>query len=608
MLTDDKPIRGWRKLLLGAVKIFRRPEQPQTTSPGVAEDRALVFSLSPSRIPTARQLSYLNQVLSPREKITIRILVAIGVISLIVLISRTIARHVVSLPQDGGTLTEGFVGTPQTINPLLARPFTTDADLSALTFRGLMRVDQNLKVVPDLASRIDVSADGKTYTVTLKTNQQWSDGQPLTAADVQYTIETAADPSYSSPYQSLFSTVTGVTTPNDRTVVITLQDPLEPFRSFLTLGILPVHDWQDTTSQTFALAETNDKPIGNGPYKFQSLTKDRTGNVKSYTFTRQKLDGGVAPHIERIIAKFYPDTATATEALKTHAIDSLGGLSVNDLKKIGDNHRVSKFALSEIMAVFFNQKTNPSLKAKEVRQALALATDKSKIRKQGFQGLGQIIQGPLLPDQAGYNPNLKRSNFNLNQAKDLLTQHGWKVGTSGIRQKGPQQLTFTLTVVDDPTYLAVAKILADDWKLIGVNVEIKPIAPDRIQKDIIRPRNYEALVFGQISNTDADPYALWHSSQARDTGFNLAVTYIPGVDSDVTQARTATDPVKHNQALFDFQNIIAEEVPAIFLTQTEYLYAHPASLRGFPGNRLNTAADRFDGIASWYLKTKLQWK
>lgn len=583
---------------------WHRPTLPADQA--AAADRDLVMRLAPSRIPNVRQLRHLNDVLLASDKRTIRIAGLVTIISALFLLGHAIARHVTLVPVTGGTLTEGLVGSPQYINPVLARPFSVDADLSRLTFRGLMKVDGHQNIVPDLATSLTVSSDGKTYTIKLPKSLVWSDGVSLTTADVKYTIQTAADPTYQSPYQNLFKGVT-ITTPNDQTAVLTLPAALNAFPSYLTIGILPAHAWQDATPQTFALAELNLKPISNGLYHFQSLTKDQSGNIRSFTFIRNKTSGPPA-YLDKVVIKFYPDQTTALDALEKNAVDTLGGISLDNLAAVKKNHQVSAFTLSQLTAVFFNQRNNPALRAKEVRQALALAVDKPAIIKTPLQGFGQVIQGPLLPGQTGFNAGLKQYPFNLDQARSLLDQNGWKMNAQGIRQKGSQQLTFVLTTVNDPVYQAVAQKLAGWWTSIGARVELRTIEATQVQKDIIQPRNFEALLFGEIYDAAADPYPLWDSSQQKTSGFNLAISTLTGVDQDVEDARTTTDPAKQAKDLFDFQNIVAEQVPAIFLYQTEYLYAHPKSLRGFPSSTLVTATDRFNGLASWYLDTGLKWK
>lgn len=601
-MHTDNP-RWWRRVVVRLSSLLPR-RKPVAAE---ADDRALVMSLSPKRIPNWKQLRYLPRLLNLREQRAVRMLIGIAVMSALTLISTVLMRHVIVVPANGGTLTEAIVGAPQYLNPVLARPYSADTELTRLVFRGLLRIDEHMDIVPDLAETLVVSADGKTYTATLRQGLLWSDGSPVTAEDVVYTYETIADVAYQSPNQATYKSIT-IRSTEDQTIEFTLPAPNEPFRALLTLGILPSRYWQDQSPQTFSLAELNLKPIGNGPYKFQSVTKDRTGTIKSFTFVRNPNFTGTAPHIEKIITKVYPEMVSALDALTSGAVDTLGGITAEDKAKVQKAHSVRAFGLSQLTAVYFSQKSNPALKAKEVRQALALAIDRQSLITNTLNGVGRPANNPLLPGQPGYAADIQQFGFDQARANTMLEDAGWKKNDAGIRVKGTNQLAFSVTTVDEPSYIAIANALVQSWKNIGATVEVKTVGTDRLQKDVIRPRAYDAFIFGQIANADADPYPFWHSSQQRETGFALSIFFNKKLDQDLEAAQSATTADAHTAALRDFQAIVADEVPAIILAQSEYLYAHPASLRGFPSDRVIAPADRFDGIASWYVKTRWSWK
>lgn len=590
-------VAGWRGRWFG----WSRPGSAAIAQ----QDRDLVFQLSRSRIPTGRQLRFLNEVLSPRERIIVQWLTFLAVLAALTLSVSFIGRHIEAVPRAGGTLTEGLVGAPEYINPVLARLNTVETELTALTFRGLMKMDSDFKLTPDLAETVEVSPDGKEYVITLRRGLRWSDGATLTASDVVYTFSTIADAAYKSPITSIFRSVT-VAERDARTVVFTLTEPLAPFLSYLTVGILPEDAWIDSTPQTFALSELNLRPIGNGPFRFSKLIKDREGTIKSLEFVRNEFFHGQRPYLDKVITKFYPDRSAAVEALRTHAVDAVGGVDIARADEQRNGQELTQFAVSQLTAVFMNQRSNGALRAKEVRLALAHASSRDVIID-ALKGYATPIVGPILPGYLGYNPDLLRYEFDLAKANQILDDAGWKRTESGIRQKGEQQLTFTFHVVDQELQVAVAEALVDVWRDIGANVELKHIEAARMQRDVIRPRSYEALLFGQIFNTDPDPYPFWHSSQQRETGFNLSIFFNAKIDRDLEHGRSTTSNVERATDYFDFQNILAEEIPAIFLFQHHYLYLHPKNLRGFEAERLVTGTDRFQHIETWYLRTWPRW-
>lgn len=591
-------LQGWA--------FWRRPKAANEIV--AAADRDLVFSLSPSRVPTLKQLRLLSKVLQPKDRSLIRLWSGLAVAAVITLITQVLVANLHFQPASGGTLTEGMVGTPQYINPVLARASTIDDVLTHLTFRGLMTIDADGQIVPDLASTLTSSNEGKTYTAKLRPNLRWSDGEELTSHDVVFTFETIIDTSYKSPLAPAWRGVT-LTATDDQTVVFTLPAAANSFPSLLTTGLLPAHAWLDTSPQTFALAELNTKPtISNGPFQFQSLTKDRNGTIRSYTFARNKLYHHSAPYLDKLIVKFYPDQPQALEALGDRSIDTLGNITLADVDDVTKQERITAWPIAQLTAIFFNQGKNPALKTKEVRQALASAVDREPIITDVLHGYATPIIGPILPGALAYNESLKRFDYNPVAAEKILEDAGWKRNEQGIRQKGSQQLTFTFSFVDEPTSKATAERIVAGWRAIGAQVEGKMISPGDIQRDVIRPRNYEALLFGQRYEADADPYLFWHSSQQRDPGFNLSVFFNKKIDQDLEDGRVTTSIDQRRTDYLDFQNILADEVPAIFLYQSQYLYAHPKSLRGIEAKRLVAGADRFLDVDNWYVKRRLSWK
>ncbi|MCC2630610.1 MAG: family 5 extracellular solute-binding protein peptide/nickel transport system substrate-binding, partial [Candidatus Paceibacter sp.] len=187
---------------------------------------------------------------------------------------------IVEVPHTGGAFTEGVIGLPRFINPVLAIT-DSDKDLSTLVYAGLMRQASNGELVPDLAESFNISPDGKTYTFVLKPKVIFSDGSPITADDIIYTIQQIQNPEIKSPKHANWN---GVATEkiDDRTIQFTLQQAYGPFIENMTLGILPKHLWQSTTAVSFPLSDLNANPIGQGPYKVKAIHKSSNGIPSEY--------------------------------------------------------------------------------------------------------------------------------------------------------------------------------------------------------------------------------------------------------------------------------------------------------------------------------------
>lgn len=488
-----------------------------------------------------------------------------------------------------------------------------DLDLCKLLFSGLLRYNQDQTLIPDLAERYEISEDQKKYTFTLKAGLAWQDGDGLNADDILFTFQTIQDPQYKSPLRKNFQGVS-VEKKDDLTVQFTLQEPLAPFLGNLTTGILPSHLWREVPPESFALTDLNIKPIraGNGPFQFESLVKTKSGDIKSYTIKRSEKYHDHKPYIDKIIFKFYPDLTSAFDTIKSNNTEGMSFVPRNMKEELVKfNKKISYYSLRlpQYTAIFFNQK-NTILRDKKIREALAYSIDREKILKEALKNEGEIIHGPILPGYIGYNPDLKKFGFDSSQASTLLDQAGWaKNPDNEYRKKADQELTFSLTTVNLPEYEKTASILQENWKSIGVKLDIKVLDTASIKKDAIKNRNYDALLFGEIVGNDPDPYPFWHSSQTEEPGQNLAIFYNKTIDQLLEEARKINNPEQRRIKYLHFQNLlIEEELPAIFLYNPSYIYGITKKINGVSSSYITTPSDRFVNITNWYVKTKREWK
>ncbi len=243
-------------------------------------DTLLVQSLSKQdKIPSGKQLKFISKYLSGGERLIIRLLIGVIIISLGALSLNFYWTHSTLTPAIGGTYTEGLVGSPHYVNPLFAQASDVDLDLSSLVFSGLLKFSDT-GITKDLAEDYQISADQKVYTFQLRKNVQWHDGEKFTADDVIFTFARINNPKTKSPLLFNFQGI-NIEKIDDYTVRFTLSEPFAPFLESLRVGILPTHIWNNIPPENMALAEYNLKPIGCGPYKFQSLTKNKNGTVKN---------------------------------------------------------------------------------------------------------------------------------------------------------------------------------------------------------------------------------------------------------------------------------------------------------------------------------------
>lgn len=571
-------------------------------------DKKMIGNLSKQKVPSWKQFKKFPQTLTKHEFLIIRILIIIILACLLVLLYTNIFQNLTTVPKDGGEFAEGIIGSPLYLNPIIASGHAdVDTDLTSLIFSGLLKYNEKLKLVPDLAEKYEISEDQKTYTFYLRKNIKWHDGENLTASDIVFTIKSIQDPDFKSPLIYTFSGVE-VEMTDEYTVKFKLKEPYAAFLNLLTVGILPQHLWYDVPAINAKLAVLNQKPIGSGPFKFKSLVKEKSGIIKVYTLEKNMDFYDKVPYINKIIFKFFPDYQSATDDLINKNIQSINFLPKEYLKKLNKRElNINNLPLSQYTAIFFNQKNNKLLENKKIREALSYAIDKNKIIDDALQSQGETIDGPLLPNFLGYDTNIKKYEYNPQKAIELLISDGWNLSGEVLKKKD-EELKITLTTVEQTENIKVANLIKEFWTSIGVNVELQTFPKDKIEKEVIDPRNYQALLYGEIIGYDPDLFPFWHSSQRSAPGVNIANYVNRKADTLLEEARLTSDQDTRSKKYQEFQNIILEDLPAVFLYTPTYTYPLNKKIKGFNLERLALPADRFINIENWFLKTKKIFK
>lgn len=573
------------------------------------------------RLPTLRQWRLVGRVLKPQERRTMLLAAYAIILGLALIGARWALAHATFVPSSGGEYREGVVGAPRAINPILAGGNDVDQDIVRLVYSGLYRRDNNGQLSLDLAQKAAVSADGKTYTFTLKNDVFFHDGQPVTADDIVFTIKAILDPAWKSPLAGALAGVTAIAS-GAQTVTVSANQPASYLPSLLTFGILPQHVWADVNPNSRAITDFNLKPIGSGPFKFEKFTRDQQGNILTYTLRAAKNSGVM---LDRITFKFFDDYDTAVDKLTSNAVDGLNFVPPGKQASIKTIPGVTihKPALSQYTAVFLNPQNNAALADVNVRQALAYAIDREKIIKTALGGLGTLRDQPIPDGATGSTPGVTRYAYDPALAGSLLDKAGFVVSPdTKIRTKSQTskpaskkekpvttttELSISLATIDTEENRQAAEIIKTAWTALGIKVDLVAAAGADIQKSIIRPREYDALLFGEILGPDSDPYPFWDSSQIAN-GLNLAAYSNRRVDELLEKARLAPNDAARGTLLAEFQQIITKEEPAIFLYQPAYLYPQSDKIKDFKVAMVTAPADRFANVKAWYRQFKLAFK
>ena len=531
-----------------------------------------------------------------REKIAFLLAVAAATASGVVLAWLIILQSTHPVPTTGGEYTEGVIGQPTFINPVTAAT-ETDKSIVRLVFSNLQ----------DLAAKTEVSGDGRAWKIRLKENLRWQDGEKLTSDDVIFTVQKIQDAESVSP---LFRSWQGVAAQrlSELEIQFSLVNPYAFFSDTLKeLYILPKHLFADVPPANWKISDYNLKPVGSGPYKFVSYEKRPDGFINVYGLESWEKYSGDGALIKNFNFKFFARTDEAIKDFNSGQIDGLTGLEPEMFAQVNRPHETYSFYLPSYYAVFLNQSKSVPLKELAVRQALSWVVDKETLVKEAMGGRGKKADGPIPEGTAYFDSRLVAAPPSLELASSTLTDAGWKMNAEGFREKTIKTskipLALDLTVPQIGFLTKTADMLKDSWGKIGFKINLVFATPEEIAANIIKNRDYEVLLFGNVLGKNADLFSFWHSSQRFYPGLNLALYNNKKVDSLIESVGQNLDETSRKAQFSELQGLIAADYPAVFLYAPEYVFITAKNLHGVEGGLIAKPAERFVGANKWYLKT-----
>lgn len=503
-------------------------------------------------------------------------------------------------PIAGGGYTEGIMGQPTFINPVLGDNNGPNRDLVELIFSGLL----------DLAESYKIEDGGKTWDIRLKENIFWDDGEKITSDDVIFTVKTIQDPDSHSSSFSMWQEVAPERV-SEREIKLALPEAYAFFESTIReLKIIPKHIFGSIPVANFRLSDFNLEPIGSGPFKFSSFSKERSGFISEYQLVRNDNYFGDKPFIKNLTLKFYKNEDDLVKAFNSGAITGFGGIDEKNLSKINISHQTFEIRMPRYYAVFFNPYSQDALGDKNVRLALNYATDREKLIEKVFDNRALSVEGPLVLGMSGYASEVyAQENFSLDEANSILDNAGWQMNSGGIREKNvdnqAKQLEFDLMVPQMSFLTETAGFLKENWSKIGVKLNLIVQPPQEINDKIIKTRNYQMILFGNIfeSANSPDLYSFWHSSERFYPGLNLSLYENKTADDLIQSIRKTLNDSKRQAYLDNLQSLIIADQPAVFLFSPHYLYVAKNQLKGFDEKFIDSASQRFQNVVKWYVKT-----
>lgn len=545
--------------------------------------------------------------MKPAEKLLFGFLVIIATISAFLLLSRVHKMFLVETPAYGGSFVEGLVGNPRFINPILAIS-DTDKDIGTLVYSGLLKVGKDGSYQNDLAESLSVSEDGLVYTVRIKEGAIFHDGKPVTTNDIVFTVEKILDPIIKSPRRANWEGVS-LEKIDTKEIHFILKKPFAPFMDALTLGILPKHIWESASSEEFPFSEWNVSPIGSGPYKVSNTKRNSAGIPSSISLSAFDKYVGGKPYIKSITFKFFQNETELLKAYESQEIDSIARISKESAQILLPDKKFISASLPRVFGAFFNQNVAPVFLNKEVREALDLSAPKDEIVNKVLLQFGSVSIGPTPAQQRKATEAVR----DIEAAKEILAKAGWKLDEAdGVLKKKTKSettpLAFTISTSDTPELKETAELLKTAWQELGARVDIKVFESSDLNQNIIRPRKYDVLLFGEVIGSESDLYSFWHSSQRNDPGLNIPLYANITADKLLEEMRLETDQQKLKEKLALFTKEITEDVPAIFLFVPDMIYVPAENIKNVYLPEVSSPSQRFNFAHEWFIETDKVWR
>lgn len=478
---------------------------------------------------------------------------------------------------DKTTLVVSLFENPGSLNP----DWKTDDPAYAVNqniFNKLVTITGNFEIKPDLAREWKISEDGLTYTFYLQKGVKWHDGKPFTSADVKWTIE--AIQKYKGRMYNEYSAIQSIECPDEYTVVFHLSRPdaaLLSFLSWYACFIMPKHIYEGTDWTT---NPANQKPIGTGPFKFVSW---KPGESIELAANEEYFKG--APAIKRLIFKIIPDSSTALQAFKNGEVDILGSAppfsEIPNLQKDPKATVLLKDYPSR-WYLGFNFARKP-LQDHRVREAIAMAINRTEILQKAFYGIGAEAWGFYTPNIPwAYNDKALAPAYNVDKAKALLDEAGYKPDANGVRLK-LDFVHFANAQVAD-----TAAILKEQLKKIGIDLNIIQLEMSAWTPRIRQEMNFDLTMTNGFHGPD--PHNLY-GRIATNGGNRVSGTYSnTTLDQVLLDAVKETDQTKRGQLYKRAQEIMAQDLPIVPLIEVKSVIVYASDITGHPQSPEGCAA------------------
>ena len=512
----------------------------------------------------------------------------------ITVISEPEKEKVVDDFQDyGDALSTGEIAEPINLIPAMAAD-SASHNVTQYIYNGLVKYDKDLNLVGDLAERWEISDNNTVITFYLKKGVKWHDGVEFTADDVKFTYEFMISDDTPTVYDSDFRTIESVEVIDRYTVKIVYNEAYATSLGSWSIWMMPAHALKGKPSQS----PLQRKPIGTGPYKLESWTPGKSVILTSF---HDYFEG--RPKIEKIFIRTIPNQTTQYLELLNGSIDIMGMNAKQEAldtktPMYQNNYNTYSYLDFSYTYIGYNLRRAP-YNNKLVRQALTYAIDKQSIINGILYGKGYVAEGPYQPNSIWYNKNLVPMSYNIEKAKSLLAEAGFKDSDGdGILEYNGKKFTIELMINNGNDVRAkIAEIVQQSWAQIGIDVQIKSLEWATMLS-ATRQGGFDAVILGWTTPLDPDQYDIWASERCKDNGQNYICYSNEEVDYLLTEAKKEFNMEKRKSYYDRVQEILLDEQPYTFLY---FPYVHIALNKRFENVKPEKAGITYNFI-DWYVK------
>lgn len=486
-------------------------------------------------------------------------------------------------PVQGGTLREGYDLDFSKMDPLLTNWY--DPAFSALYENPIVNDPEGAKV-PQLAESWEVSEDGMTLTLTLRSGLKFHSGAPLDAAAVKAVYD---DIKAGGVLNGFFGPVDSIDAPDDVTVVLNMAHPYYDILNVIDTGYWSIYNATSRTEAEAAEAGSYGQKVvdGSGPFTFGEWVPgshvvvnkwaDYPGSIVPY-FTNK----GPA-YLDSIRWQFISEAAQRAIQIENGEIDTLRGPAAQDIARLQSNPDLTVTSLKEWSGYIFGvnfTRTDLDFHEVKMRQALSHAFDRAAIVQGLLFGEGEPLYGPITSADRYYTADVEQFNqYDLDLAKSLVAELGWTPGDDGILEKNGVRLQFTMPVQDESFNRQLGTVIQDQLKQLGV--EVQPQILDRgtyfgtLQND-----NPDSYFFYYLWPVPIDIVTLFVSSKTKGNP-NWAQAEVPEVDAAIDAWQNAANEDELRAAGIQFQMAVAEYLPTIPLVNRNAFWASRSNVHGY---------------------------